>query len=50
MDELGLDIGQVLPWFEEEQNSPYILIQVPSEMSEQDIEGLQDILIDEDDY
>ena len=35
MDELGLDIGQVLPWFEEEQNSPYILIQVPSEMSEQ---------------
>ena len=35
MDELGLDIDQVLPWFEEEQNSSYLMIQVPSDMSEQ---------------
>ncbi len=35
MKELGLDIKDVLPWFQEEQSSPYILIRVPSEHAEQ---------------
>ena len=31
MNELGLTVQEVLPWFVEEQNSPYVLFRVPVE-------------------